>query len=71
MKLIVFSIIIFCVTDRLYSRSANDFLKDVFALEDDLQEEKCSTMECQTAGEFIQTKYIVGNIIYNIMFNVI
>lgn len=53
MKLIVFSITIFFVTDRLYSRSANDFLKDIFALEDELQEEKCSTMECQTSGKCI------------------
>lgn len=53
MELISFSIFIFFIIQELHCRSANDFLKDVFSLENELEEEKCSTMECQTAGKCI------------------
>lgn len=53
MKLIVF--LVFLIIERLQCRSANEFLKNVFSMEDDPKEEKCSTMQCQTAGKFIET----------------
>lgn len=51
MKSMSFLIFIFAIFERLYCRSANDFLKDVFSLDEPLHEEKCSTIECQTAGK--------------------
>jgi len=58
MKLIVFLIVL--IVERLQCRSANDFLKDVFSIEDDPKEQKCSTMQCQTAGKFIETVLILN-----------
>lgn len=53
MKLIFVLILIFFTIEKLYCRSANEFLKDVFSLEDEIEDEvKCTTMECQTAGKF-------------------
>lgn len=31
-------------------RSANDFMKDVFSVEDNSLDEICTTMECRTSG---------------------
>lgn len=53
MKLIVFLIIL--IIERLHCRSANDFLKEVFSIEDDLKEQKCSTMQCQTAEYLLKS----------------
>lgn len=52
MKLVILICTIFCF-GKLNCRSANDFLKDVFSLDEEPQIEKCSTMECQTAGNNI------------------
>lgn len=48
----IFLVLICFVIKRSHCRSANDFLKDVFSMEDESlkKEEPCSTMECQTAG---------------------
>ncbi|XP_026812651.1 neprilysin-11-like isoform X1 [Rhopalosiphum maidis] len=53
MKLIVFLIIL--IIEKLHCRSANDFLKDVFSIKDDLKEQKCSTMQCQTAEYLLKS----------------
>jgi len=61
MKSVVF--LIFLIIEKLQCRSANDFLKDVFSMEDDPKEQKCSTMQCQTAGKIrqnsIKYKYLI------------
>lgn len=51
MNIVVFFALILFSIGKLQCRSANDFLKDVFSLDEDLDEGKCSTMECQTAGK--------------------
>ncbi|KAL4119749.1 hypothetical protein QTP88_012533 [Uroleucon formosanum] len=53
MKLIVF--LVFLIIERLQCRSANEFLKNVFSMEDDPKEEKCSTMQCQTAEYLLKS----------------
>jgi len=64
MKLIV--LFFFLIIGRLQCRSANDFLKDVFSIEEDPKEQKCSTMQCRTAGKFTKILliiYLIHNII--------